>query len=85
MKSIIIVSKCTRYTKTKSYFHFKGVFQGTGVDKVELKHSEEFQFTAQNEYLIYVKLVALEGGKLFGEVIKAKELDATIGDGGKSA
>jgi hypothetical protein len=79
MKTVIIVSKCSRIIKpnqSESWFefHFKGVCAGEALRKVLLKGRKDFQIKVGEEYLIYVQLLALEAGVMKGIILKMKLL-----------
>ncbi|MFL5783915.1 MAG: hypothetical protein ACJ76H_04835 [Bacteriovoracaceae bacterium] len=80
MKNIIIVSKCVRISPYSSeennyYFHFKGVFAGDLLKEVVLRGRKEFHIERGEEYLIYVQMIALEKGTLWGKILRIKPLD----------
>jgi hypothetical protein len=79
MKTVIIVSKCSRIIKLKQSeswyeFHFKGVCAGEALRKVLLRGRKEFQIKKGEEYLIYVQLFFFEQGVLKGSILKMKLL-----------
>ncbi len=79
MKTVIIVSKCSRVIKLNSYedwfeFHFKGVCAGESLRKVRLKGRKDFNIHKGEEYLMYVGLVSCTEGVLKGEILKVKPL-----------
>lgn len=80
MKNIIIVSKCIRISSYSSeennyYFHFKGVFAGDLLKEVILRGRRDFSIQKGEEYLIYVQMIKLDGGTLWGKILKIKPLD----------
>ena len=80
MKNIIIVSKCIRISPYSSeennyYFHFKGVFAGDLLKAVILRGRKEFSIRRGEEYLIYVQMIKLEGGTLWGKILRIKPLE----------
>lgn len=79
MNTVIIVSKCLRVTKftfdkRKFEFHFKGVLKGIRIKKIELVGLENLGIKQGQEYILYVKIVAIERDKMKGEVLKSREL-----------
>ena len=79
MKTVIIVSKCSRVIKHNSYedwfeFHFKGVCAGESLRKVRLKGRKDFNIRLGEEYLMYVGLISCTEGVLKGEILKVKPL-----------
>lgn len=79
MKTVIIVSKCSRVIKLNSFedwyqFHFKGVCAGEALRKVLLKGRKDFSIKRGEEYLIYVSLISITEGTLRGEILKVKLL-----------
>lgn len=79
MKTVIIVSKCSRIIKLNSLedcyeFHFKGVCAGESLRRVRLKGRKDFNIRLGEEYLIYTHFIRCQRGTLLGEVIKAKLL-----------
>ncbi len=79
MKTVIIVSKCSRVSKinhTESWyqFHFKGVCGGESLRHVMLKGRKDFNILKGEEYLMYVRLISCSEGILKGEILKAKPL-----------
>lgn len=79
MKTVIIVSKCSRIIKLNPSedwfeFHFKGVCAGEALRKVRLKGRKDFNIRLGEEYLMYVGLIACAEGVLEGEILKLKPL-----------
>jgi hypothetical protein len=79
MKNVIIVSKCTKisnYSESENNysFHFKGVFAGDLLKEVILRGSKDLNVKVDEEYLIYVQIVALEKNTLHGKILKIKNL-----------
>ena len=79
MKTVIIVSKCSRVIKLNSFedwfeFHFKGVCAGDSLRKVRLKGRKDFNIRLGEEDLMYVGLIACSDGVLKGEILKVKPL-----------
>ena len=79
MKTVIIVSKCSRIIKLNSIedwyeFHFKGVCAGESLRKVRLKGRKDFNIRLGEEYLIYAHFMTCQEGTLLGEMIKVKML-----------
>jgi hypothetical protein len=79
MKTVIIVSKCSRINKlnqSESWyeFHFKGVCAGEALRKVLLKGRKDFNIKLGEEYLIYVQLLNFEEGIMKGTILKLKLL-----------
>ncbi len=80
MKNNIVVSKCIKivpYSEEESiyHFHFKGVFAGDLLKDVQLRGRKEFGIKKGEEYLIYVQMLALEGGTLHGKILRIKNLE----------
>ncbi len=79
MKTVIIVSKCSRVIKLNQstdwyLFHFRGVCAGETLKKVLLKGRKDFEIKPGEEYLLYVSLLSIEEGTLRGEILKVKIL-----------
>ncbi len=79
MKTVIIVSKCSRIIKFNQsedwyQFHFKGVCAGEALEKVMLRGRKDFLIRKGEEYLMYVGLIAISKGVLTGEILKVKLL-----------
>ncbi|MBA2405331.1 MAG: hypothetical protein H0V66_11215 [Bdellovibrionales bacterium] len=79
MKTVIIVSKCSRIIKLNSTedwfeFHFKGVCAGEALRKVRLKGRKDFNIRLGEEYLMFVSLISCAGGVFTGEILKLKAL-----------
>lgn len=79
MKTVIIVSKCSRIIKLNQSeewceFHFKGVCAGEALRKVRLKARRDFNIRQGEEYLMYVSLISCTEGVLKGEILKVKLL-----------
>jgi hypothetical protein len=79
MKTVIIVSKCSRIIKLNQSenwyeFHFKGVCAGEALRKVLLRGRKEFQIKKGEEYLIFVQLFSFEQGVLKGSILRLKLL-----------
>lgn len=80
MKTVIIVSKCSRvinHNQSSDWylFHFKGVCAGEALKKVMLKGRKDFLIKKGEEYLMYVSLISIEQGTLKGEILKVKLLN----------
>ena len=80
MKTVIIVSKCSRIIKlnpTEDWleFHFKGVCSGEALRRVRLKGRKDFNIRPGEEYLMYVRLISCGQGVLIGEILKVKILN----------
>jgi hypothetical protein len=80
MKAIIIVSKCIKVrkrgtTETWFQFHFRGVFGGEAIKKVELKGRNDFKIQVGEEYLMYVQMISCEKGIVTGNILKVKPLE----------
>jgi hypothetical protein len=80
MKTVIIISKCTRVIKLTTderwyEFHFKGVCAGERLSKIMLRSENNFQICKNEEYLIYVSIISLCDGTLKGQIIKIKNLE----------
>ena len=79
MKTVIIVSKCTRIIKFNQdenwhEFHFKGVCAGEILKRVLLRGRKDFRLKKGEEYLIYVQLISMEKGLLKGVILKHRLL-----------
>lgn len=79
MKTVIIVSKCSRVTNfgpsEKLYeFHFKGVCAGENIKRVILEGRIDFNIKRHEEYLIYAQMIAFDKGILRGKILKCKLL-----------
>ncbi len=79
MKTVIIVSKCSRVinlnpTEDWYEFHFKGVCAGEALKKVLLKGRKDFQIKKGEEYLMYVGLISIANATLRGDILKVKPL-----------
>jgi hypothetical protein len=79
MKTVIIVSKCSRVIKLNQRedyyeFHFKGVCAGESLRKIRLRGRKDFNIRLDEEYLLYVGLITCSGGVLSGEILKVKAL-----------
>jgi hypothetical protein len=79
MKTVIIVSKCSRVIKLNQRedyyeFNFKGVCAGESLRKIRLRGRKDFNIRLDEEYLLYVGLIACSGGVLSGEILKVKAL-----------
>jgi hypothetical protein len=80
MKTVIIVSKCSRVTKinpSESWyeFHFRGVCAGNVVKKIILKGKCQIGVEKGEEYLLYAQMISFEQGVLRGTIIRTKRLD----------
>jgi hypothetical protein len=80
MKTIIIVSRCTKIKKfSPDYetceFHFKGVCAGEVLRTLQLKARRDFSIKKNEDYLMYVQVEKLEKGCLEGTILKVKNLE----------
>ncbi len=80
MQTVIIISKCTRVIKLKTdeiwyEFHFKGVCSGVKLSKIMLRSKAFVQVIKDEEYLVYVDVISLQGGILKGDIVKIKNLE----------
>ncbi len=79
MKTVIIVSKCSRVIKLNQIedyyeFHFKGVCAGESLRKVRVKGGKDFNIRLGEEYLMYVGHLICREGVLNGTILKIKPL-----------
>jgi len=79
MKNLIIISKCLRVTKFNPQisiceFHFKGVFAGAVIRKIQLQTPVNFSLKKGEEYLLYVQAQVAQNGILKGITLKSKNL-----------
>ena len=79
MKTVIIVSKCSRVIKLNQIedyyeFHFKGVCAGESLRKVRVKGRKDFNIRLGEEYLMYVGHLLFTEGVLKGTMLKIKPL-----------
>lgn len=79
--SILVLSRCQRISHPKGHqdkyfhFHFKGVYRGVVLSEIRvIEKSEEEKFILGEDYLLYLKVVKIEGGLLYGTHIKSKWL-----------
>jgi hypothetical protein len=80
MNTVIIVSKCLRVTnftfnKKKYEFHFRGVFVGNKIRRIELTGASDLNIKKGEEYILYVKIVTLENGIIKGFILKSRDLE----------
>jgi hypothetical protein len=79
MKSVIIVSKCSRIIKLNEAefifeFHFRGACAGEILNKIRLRGSGQLGIKRSEEYLLYVKVISVSRGLLEGSILKHKPL-----------
>jgi hypothetical protein len=83
-KNIIIVSKLLHTSPLEVdpngpevyyHFHFKGVFAGDLLQSVKLIGPRLPEMVTGEEYLLYVRMIALEAGTLLGRILKVKPLE----------
>lgn len=81
--SILVLSRCQRVSQPKDqcdkyfhfHFHFKGVYRGVVLSEIRvIEKDEEEKFILGEDYLLYLKVVKIEGGLLYGTHIKSKWL-----------
>lgn len=79
--SILVLSRCQRISHPKGHpdkhfhFHFKGVYRGVVLSEIRvIEKGEEEKFILGEDYLLYLKVVKIEGGLLYGTHIKSKWL-----------
>ena len=53
-------------------FHFKGSFMGTSIKEI-LLHSKE-SFVRNEEYILHVKVLKVEGSKIYGNILRSKNI-----------
>lgn len=77
--SILVLSRCQRVSQPKDlsnkyfHFHFKGVYRGVVLSEIRvIEKGEEEKFILGEDYLLYLKVVKIEGGLLYGTHIKSK-------------
>lgn len=70
---LMIVSKCIFTDLGRSVFHFKGVYRGSKIEKIEVENGR-FIFEKGKEYLIYCNYLSEINGVLTVEPIKIKIL-----------
>lgn len=62
---------CVKVKKRYSIFHFKGVYNGHKINSIILDCNE---FEVDEEYLLYVDVVSIKNGTLYGKIITKKLL-----------
>jgi hypothetical protein len=80
MNNVIIVSKCLRVTnftfnKKKYVFHFRGVYVGKKIRKVELVGDDSLNILKGEEYVLYVKIVSIDKDIVRGTIIKFRDIE----------
>jgi hypothetical protein len=80
MKTVIIVSKCSRVIKLKQseiwyQFQFKGVYSGQEIKKVLLRSKVVDHVILGEEYLMYVQLLSCSAGLIKGEILKLRKIN----------
>lgn len=80
MNNVIIVSKCLRVTnftfnKKKFLFHFRGVYVGKKIRKIELVGDCNLSILKGEEYVLYVKIVSFENHVVRGTIIKFRDIE----------
>ncbi len=80
MNNVIIVSKCLRVTnftfnKKKYAFHFRGVYVGKKIRKVELVGDHSLNIIKGEEYVLYVKIVSIDNDIVRGTIIKCRDVE----------
>lgn len=80
MKTFIIVSKCSGVIKPNQresyyFFHFKGVFAGIYLKKLQLNGNSELKIKKGEEYIIFAQFLRCKGSTLEGRIIKFEALE----------
>ena len=80
MNNVIIVSKCLRvinftFNKKKYLFHFRGVYVGKKIRRVELVGDDTLNILKGEEYVLYVKIVSIEDHIVKGTIIKFRDIE----------
>ncbi|MGE3609418.1 MAG: hypothetical protein AB7I27_07510 [Bacteriovoracaceae bacterium] len=75
MRTIIIISKCTKVDHEAFEFHFKGVYAGESIKRILLTGGVGVSIERDHEYLLYVQISQTENEILKGRIIKSKLLD----------
>lgn len=70
------LSKCTSKNSHSNYtkFHFIGYYNGHKIREINLRHNFDNKFESNEDYLLWVKFIKIEEGKLICSPLKVKKL-----------
>ena len=83
MNEFIAVSFMTRRaSRDIGYFHFKGVFKGLAIQKIEVRGSQAFNIKTKEEYILHLKVISFnkEKSTLIAKLLKARAIDDLRGE-----
>lgn len=78
--SILLLSRCLRKSISKNSlplstaFHFKGYYKGRKIKEISIRHGVEFDFEIKEDYLLWVRFLALEEQVLICSPLKVKKI-----------
>lgn len=75
-ETFIAVSRCVKVIQKNKYlFHFKGVFCGKKINKIEVWSSSSLPFCKDEDYILYLSLIEIRGDTIRAKTIKYKKLE----------
>lgn len=79
MQTVVVVSKCLRLFDggKRGDFHFKGFYSGEEIRRLHL-WAGDVLWEKNREYVVYVKVMAMNEGTLTGQALKSRPLDEWI-------
>ncbi len=83
MRTVVVVSKCVRARRSQERcwqgdFRFQGCYAGEDVRELHLVGPEP-GWVAGEEYVLYVKVMAIDGGVMTGQVLRSRRLAELTG------
>ena len=75
MRTVIVISRCLDDREGRVNFHFKGFYAGEEIKALRLEGVGNGQWRRNEEYVMYVKVLKVEAGTLYGEVLRQRLLD----------
>ena len=74
MRTVIIISRCLDDRMGKTNFHFKGFYAGEEIRALQLTGLTSGPWKRNEEYVMYVQVLRVEAGTLYGEVLRSRLL-----------
>lgn len=74
MRTVIIISRCLDVRPGRNNFHFRGFYAGEEIKSLQLVAIGGLTWVKHAEYVMHVKVVKVEAGVLYGEVLRGKLL-----------
>ena len=75
MRTLIAVSRCIKAQNGIGEFSFRGFYSGIEIMLLVLKMPPDVEWKKREDYVLYIRVLSVEGGLLKGVVLRSRELD----------